>query len=253
MATAQSSTRTRPMRAGESVAYMGIVAALGLGCFYGLRPWLERARWASYPAYLASLSIVFVLLLVWSLAAYRAEGRPWSLRAYLQRNRLESVQGKTVLWGIGLGAFMFLLTAAFSPLLSWAISAGLLPLPAGIPDYLDPSRQQSLALIKQQFVEQGILPLIPIVVVLNIAAEELFWRGMVFPRQELVHGKYTFIVHGLVWAFSHLFQYWMLPPILIGSLALAWTVQHSRSTWVGVIAHLANNGLPFLLMLVLSA
>jgi membrane protease YdiL (CAAX protease family) len=38
-------------------------------------------------------------------------------------------------------------------------------------------------------------------------------------------------------------------PILIGSLALAWTVQHTRTTWVGVLAHLVNNGLPFLLML----
>jgi membrane protease YdiL (CAAX protease family) len=253
MATAQSSTRTRPMRAGESVAYMGIVAALGLGCFYGLRPWLERARWPSYPAYLASLSIVFVLLLVWSLAAYRAEGRPRSLRAYLQRNRLESVQGKTVLWGIGLGAFMFLLTAAFSPLLSWAISAGLLPLPAGIPDYLNPSKQQSLASLMQPIVDQGILLWIPTVLALNIAAEELFWRGMTFPRQELVHGRRTYLIHGLLWALSHLFQYWMLPPILIGSLALAWTVQHSPSTWVGVVAHLVNNALPFLLMLFLSA
>jgi membrane protease YdiL (CAAX protease family) len=152
---------------------------------------------------------------------------------------------------VGLGAFMFLLTAVFSPLLSQAISAGLLPLPAGIPDYPNPSKQQSLAHLKQQFVDQGILPLIPIVLALNIATEELFWRGMIFPRQELRHGERTFIVHGLIWAFSHLFQYWMLPSILIGSLALAWTVQRSHTTWASVLAHLVNNGLPFLLLLFL--
>jgi membrane protease YdiL (CAAX protease family) len=146
---------------------------------------------------------------------------------------------------------MFLMTAVLSPLLSRAVSAGMLPLPAGIPDYLNPSQQQSLALLRQGLIDQGVLPWIPIVVVLNIAAEELFWRGMVFPRQELCHGKRTYVVHGLIWALSHLFQYWMLPPILLGSLALAWTVQRTHTTRVGIVAHLVNNGLPFALMLLL--
>jgi membrane protease YdiL (CAAX protease family) len=241
------------MRVGESIAILAAVVLLGLACFYGLRPRLEAAGWASYPAYLVSLSVVFVIMLIWSGLGYLAEGQPRTPRAFLDRNRLTPIRWKVVLWGVGLGAFMFLLTAVFSPLLSRAIPAGLLPLPAGIPDYLNPSKQQSLAHLKQQFVDQGILPLIPIVVALNIAAEELFWRGMIFPRQELRHGERTFIVHGLIWAFSHLFQYWMLPSILIGSLALAWTVQRSHTTWASVLAHLVNNGLPFLLLLFLPA
>ncbi len=240
------------MRVGESLTLLAVIALLGLACFYGLRPWLEQAGWASYPAYLASLSAVFVAMLIWSTAAYLAEGQPRTLRAFLARNRLASIRGSVILWGLAVGAFMFLMTALFSPLLSRAISAGLLPLPAGIPDYLNPSQQQSLVLIKQQFVDQGILPWMPLILALNIASEELFWRGMIFPRQELVHGRCTFIVHGLIWCFSHLFQYWLLPPILIGSLVLAWTVQHTRSTWVGVLAHLVNNGLPFVLVLLLS-
>jgi membrane protease YdiL (CAAX protease family) len=242
----------RPMRSRESAVVFLAITLLGAACFYLLRPWLERTGWASYPAYLASLSGAFVIMLIWSAIAYGAEGRPWTWRAFLARTRLAPAHPKGLLWGLGLGTLMFLLTAVFSPLLSRAISAGLLPLPAGIPDYLNPSQQQSLAVVKQQFIEQGILPWIPIVLILNIAAEEIFWRGMVFPRQELQHGRRTFVVHGLIWAFSHLFQYWMLPPILVGSLALAWTVQHTRSSWVGVVGHLVNNGLPFLLMLFLA-
>ena len=239
------------MRAGESAAVFLAITLLGAASFYLLRPWLERAGWASYPAYLASISVVFVVMLGWAAASYRAEGQLLTWEAFLQRCRLGPIRPRVVLWGLGLGVLMFLLTAASSPLLSRAVSAGWLPLPAAIPDYLNPARQQSLALLKEQFVSQGILPWIPIVLILNIAAEEIFWRGMVFPRQELVHGRRTLVVHGLIWAFSHLFQYWMLPPILVGSLALAWTVQRTRSTWVGVVAHLANNGLPFLLMLFL--
>jgi membrane protease YdiL (CAAX protease family) len=243
----------RPMRWGESAVAFLAITVLGAACFYMLRPGLEQVGWSSYPAYLASLSIVFVAMLAWAAASYLAEGQPRTLKGFLQRCRLGTIRRQVVLWGLGLGVLMFLLTAGFSPLFSRAISAGLLPLPAGIPDYLDPSKQQSLGLLKGQFIAQGVLPWIPIVLILNIAAEELFWRGMIFPRQELVHGKRTYIVHGLIWAFSHLFQYWMLPPILIGSLALAWTVQRTRSTWVSVLAHLVNNGLPFLLMLCLSS
>jgi len=239
------------MRAGESAAVFLAITLLGAASFYLLRPWLERAGWASYPAYLASLSVVFLVLLAWAAAAYFAEGQPRTLKAFLERCRLGPIRRRVILRGLGLGFVMFLLTAASSPLLSRAVSAGLLPLPAGIPDYLNPAKQQSLALLKEQFVSQGILPWIPIILILNIGAEELFWRGMVFPRQELQHGRRTFVVHGLLWAFTHLFQYWMLPPILVGSLALAWTVQRTRSTWVGVVAHLVNNGLPFLLMLFL--
>jgi membrane protease YdiL (CAAX protease family) len=239
------------MRVGESLTLLTVVILLGLASFYGLRPRLEQAGWASYPAYLVSLSCVFVVMLVWTPAAYLAEGQPRSWKAFLERTRLTPIRGSVRGWGLGLGCVMFLMTAVLSPLLSRAIAAGLLPLPAGIPDYLDPSRQQSLELLKQQFVDQGILPWMPLVLTLNILGEELFWRGMIFPRQELRHGKRTWILHGLIWCVSHAFQYWLLPPILLGSLALAWTVQRTRSTWVGVIAHLVNNGLPFLLMLVL--
>ena len=244
--------KLRPMRPVETGLVLATVTLAGLACFYGLRPTLERAGWASYPAYLASLSAVFILMLAWTAIAYSAEGLPWTREAFLQRTRLGPVRVQVLLWGVGLGAFMFLLTALYSPALAKGISTGLLPLPAEIPDYLNPSKQQSLALLRQQFAAQGVLPFIPLVLIVNITAEELFWRGMIFPRQELEHGRRAWLVHGFIWAFSHLFQYWMLPPILVGSLALAWIVQRTRSTWVGVVGHLVNNGLPFLLMLFLA-
>ena len=51
----------QPMRTRESAVVFLAITVLGAACFYGLRPWLERAAWASYPAYLASLSLVFVV------------------------------------------------------------------------------------------------------------------------------------------------------------------------------------------------
>jgi membrane protease YdiL (CAAX protease family) len=242
----------RPMRPVESMVVLVATTFLGIACFYALRPYLESHGWRPYPAYLGSLSLAFIVLLVWSVAAYLAEGQPRTRQAFLQRTRLESIRPKMLLWGLGLGLFMFLLTAAFSPLLSRAASSGVLRLPGGIPDYLNPSKQQSIGVLKGQFAAQGILPLIPFILALNILAEELFWRGMVFPRQEMQHGRRTYLIHGPIWALSHLFQYWMLPPILIGSLALAWVFQRTHSTWVSVVAHLVNNAFPFFVILLLS-
>ncbi len=124
MTRTQPGPQNRPMRVGESMTLLAVIAVLGLACFYGLRPWLEQAGWASYPAYLASLSLVFVVMLIWSVAAYLAEGQPRTVKAFLARNRLTSLRRDVVLWGLAVGVFMFMMTAVFSPLLSRVISAG---------------------------------------------------------------------------------------------------------------------------------
>jgi membrane protease YdiL (CAAX protease family) len=146
---------------------------------------------------------------------------------------------------------MFSATLVFSPLISRAVSSGWLPIPAGIPDYLHPLKQLSIAEIRAELVAQGAVPLIPVALLLNILAEEIFWRGMVFPRQELAHGSRTFLVHGLIWALSHLFQYWLLAPILVSSVALAYVYQRTGNTWSGILAHMLNNAAPFIIMLIL--
>jgi len=244
--------KVKPMPEWESILILLAIGLLGLLSFYGLRPWLEHAGWSQYAAYLGSLSIVFVIMLAWSMLAFVREGHPLTLAAFLQRTRITRPTPRVVIGSIGLGVLMLLSTLVFSPPIARAISAGLVPMPLSIPDYVNPIAQMSITEIKAQLVSQGVLPLIPLALLLNIVGEEIFWRGMVLPRQELRHGQRTFLVHGTLWALSHAFQYWLLPPILVGSLALAYLVQRRRNTWVGILGHIVNNGLPLAIIVLMA-
>ena len=44
--------------------------------------------------------------------------------------------------------------------------------------------------------------------ILNILGEEFLWRGVMLPRQEIVFGKYTWLVHGFGWGLFHIAFGW---------------------------------------------
>ena len=86
----------------------------------------------------------------------------------------------------------------------------------------------------------------------NIFGEELLWRGFILPRQELVHGQWTWIIHGLLWTAFHIFWAPDLASLLGRAptyLALAFVCQRLQNTWPGIIAHFIGNS-PILVLIV---
>ena len=83
--------------------------------------------------------------------------------------------------------------------------------------------------------------------ILNIMGEEILWRGVMLPRQEIAFGKKTWMIHGLGWAFFHVAFGWQhlltLLPILF---ILSYVVQRRKNTWIGVIIHATINGPAFI-------
>ena len=78
----------------------------------------------------------------------------------------------------------------------------------------------------------------PIFFFFNIFGEELFWRGYIQPRQELLTNKYTWLVHGLFWACWHLpmgldLIFSALPIFFI----LPLIVQMRKNTTIAIIIH----------------
>jgi membrane protease YdiL (CAAX protease family) len=227
----------------ESLLIFGIFTILGLLSFYLLRPFLAAHGASGMMAYLLSLAVPLGLMLITALVSYRLEGNPWNWEAFSERFRLRRLPLKGWLLGIGVGIVMLVSSSLLMLPLPALLESGILTLPADLPPMLDPTAQQSLDVMRTQLASEGpaFAIIAPIVLLINIFGEELLWRGYVLPRQELTHGRHTWIVQGLLWTIAHLFQWWLLLAILPGALALCYVAQRQKNTWPGIIAHFINN------------
>ena len=129
-----------------------------------------------------------------------------------------------------------------------------MPLPAGLPFFDDPLVTKSAEALNQAAGGQmrgqwSLLVLFLVLYFFNIVGEELWWRGIILPRQELVFGRFTWLVHGLMWACFHLFKYWDILTLVPVCLSIAWISQKRQNNWAGLLAHAIVNGMaiPFIL------
>lgn len=89
-----------------------------------------------------------------------------------------------------------------------------------------------------------------LVLLLNVIGEELWWRGIILPRQELTYGKWTWVVHGLLWTGFHAFKWWDLVGLLPVCLIISFISQRTKNNWPAYIAHLLFNGLALYVVVV---
>lgn len=81
----------------------------------------------------------------------------------------------------------------------------------------------------------------------NILGEEFLWRGVMLPRQEIVFGKYAWLIHGFGWLLFHIAFGWQLLVTLIPLIFIqSYLVQKTGNSWVGVILHGGLNGPAFI-------
>jgi len=83
----------------------------------------------------------------------------------------------------------------------------------------------------------------------NVLGEEFLWRGYLFPKQELTHGKYTWIVHGLLWTSFHLFAPYNALMVLPGALFMSYITQRYKNNTIFLISHATLNGIPLIILL----
>ena len=180
--------------------------------------------------------LIFLPLSVAALVFYRLEGNPWHLTAFLDRFRLSSPSWRTLLWTV-LGVL------GIGIMTSGIVAAA----PVVIPDFSPQPSFMSVTPLGEsdRWILFAWMPLF----LFNILGEALFWRGYIFPRQELAFGTHTWLVHGLCWWMFHIPLGMSLLVILTPIIFItSFVVQRTKSTWSDIIIHTLINGLGFLLV-----
>lgn len=254
-----NSPQVRPLPLLPALPYFGIPLVIAAIIVYGIMPSLAALGLPIFFNYLLVYATAPMLVLfVVSLIAYRREGRALSRSGIADRFRLGQMNGRCWLWAIGLLVFMFVSAGALSFTARW-VSSIIAP-PAYWPAELKPGAAPAStnAALPTEFMgvplagNWWILPVLVASLVIATLGEEFWWRGYILPRQELVYGNRTWIVHGLPWAAFHLFAPWNFISILPGCLAVSYVAQKLKNTWPGIIAHGLANGLLVLIVVVLG-
>ena len=228
----------KPMALGESLLFFGIPTLLLYLATHVCIPLLSNATGLPVVVawFICGGLLVFLPLFGAAFVFYRIEGHPWKISTILARFRLNRLSGRDLAWSalgvLGVGVFTYGIIE---------MGQRLLPGFSAQPSFMTmtPLRANDL------WILAAWLPLF----FFNILGEGLFWRGYIFPRQELAFGQHTWWLHGSLWTMFHLafggaLLLTLLPIIFITSFV----VQKTRNTWPDIIIHTLINGSGFLLV-----
>jgi len=225
----------------EKLDWKGLILLFGLpailnaaACMIAI-PYLEnRLGLPIEVAYFLSVGLlVLAPMFFWAIYLCGKDIGSYRLRDLLGRMRIRKLSGKDLVWTVA--TFMLLV------LTSYLIAKVLMP-KFGMD--ATPFFFQNMPLKDEHM---WILYVWPLFFFFNIFGEEFLWRGYIQPRQELLNGKWTWLVHGLFWAG------WHLPmgiDLIIASLPIFFilpaVVQIRKNTTIAIIVHAVFGAFGFL-------
>jgi membrane protease YdiL (CAAX protease family) len=215
----------KPMPFWQSLIFFGIPALVAAAGQYVLYPFFMSLGIAEETAYHCQALVVFTFLLGAALVAHVVEGNPLVWSSFRRRFRLFGLDGRGWKWTLG-----GLITQGLLSLMATVLAIQVYDLLKFTPSDISPSGPMMN------------LPLMAFVLSMNSISEELWWRGYVLPRQERQHGRYTWAIHGVLWAFFHAFKWWAVPFMLITTWIIPFVSQRIGNTTPGIIIHLVLNG-----------
>jgi membrane protease YdiL (CAAX protease family) len=237
----------KPMPFCLSLLCFGIPSAVGWLSVYLLMPALATFGIPLFWNFWLCMTGPLVGLLIAAFAGYRLEGRTFNWHEIKLRFRLKPVRGRDWLGVLALLASIGLYLFLRQTVSGWLVSQPGFEIPSYIPSILDPRLSQTSVPTNYLGVSLrgnwGILLIMLIVLTFNIYGEEFWWRGYILPRQELVHGKWTWLIHGILWTGFHSFWKWDILAILPGALLLSYVTFRLKNTTPAIIFHWVNNGL----------
>jgi uncharacterized protein len=77
--------------------------------------------------------------------------------------------------------------------------------------------------------------------------EELLFRGVLLPKMQGAFGRSDWVANAALFGLYHLHKPWMIPSLVVGSLAITWPARRFRSNWMAIAVH-GVEGLPALVL-----
>lgn len=176
---------------------------------------------------------VFLPLLITALVIVKKEGFDLSRDTWVSRMRFKKLSRQDVLWSIGGLVVAGALSGVVMVIIQQVVEEF-----EHVPKFmtletLGPGRYWILLVWFPYWL-------------LNILGEEILWRGVMLPRQELAFGKSAWFIHAIGWAIFHVaFGFHLLLALVPLLLIQPYIVQKTKNSWTGVIMHAGLNGPSF--------
>jgi membrane protease YdiL (CAAX protease family) len=237
--------KTKQLSAVQLILAFAIPSAIA---YVGFRVVLPMLVENGTPAIIAWPSIASAMLLVLVIMAFvflRSEARQLniSLASRMCLKRLSVKQWTTYLVIIAIG---LIIAVAATQLVVPFMNVTGITIPSYMPFFLNPAinpAEVDPAVLSPGFPLKGqfiLIPLMAITILLNILAEELYFRAWLLPKMSK-YGKISWVINGTLFALYHSYQFWLLPTILVASLLMAFVIYKSKSIWPALVAHFVGN------------
>jgi membrane protease YdiL (CAAX protease family) len=231
MMNMQKNNNIKPLKLRQSLIFFLGPGFFGLAARYYLFPTLTSVGFSrEYADNIVYLS-VFTLLLILTIIGLRVEARPLNLKTLRERMRFRGMDSKTWKWTIGFLLLYLVLSLAINSLALYIYEK---------LNFQPPDADIALTNI----------PMLLVIFILNIVSEEFWWRGYILPRQEVEHGKYAWLVNGILWAFFHLSKWWAVPFYLLQTWMLPFVAQRTQNNTPAFLIHFITNGLGIVITLI---
>src|SRR5262245_46850447 len=231
-----------------SLFCFGIPSAVLSASVLGLVPWMVRRGIPSFTILNVALEIPAALILVASLLAFRLEGRPSTWPAFRDRMRLRTPRRKDWFWTLAALVFAFGMTILIDSVAEAYLRLRLFTVPAETHAFVN-SVRAGFPDIELSGRWGVLLWLMFSNVAFNTGGEELAWRGIILPRQEVVFGRWAWLVNGVLWHLFHIARYETVASMVVFlpvMLTVPYLAQRTRNTWPGFVVHLVFNTLGIL-------
>ena len=256
-----SGTRSPHLKPLTVLPALGIFLGLGAWlrvCIYNVTPFLEDRGMHQFSAFLAGFILGAVPFLPLAFAMLRQEGYPTRSASLSDRLGFHRFGGRQFGLMIGLTVVAYIATLVASSTQSWITDLASWLGPGDVWHPIQDPTIESDSIIDASVDWMG--PdaagswgwgiAIVVLFVLNIVGEELLWRGAIWPRQELVHGERTWLVHGFIWYLFHLpFYPWFAISGLPQALILSYLFQRTKNMWLVLIMHTIFNSVFYVVLL----